>query len=73
VHHDAVAVVPQDVLRLVRRAVVDDHDLEIRVALTQRAVDRIAEGVSAVVGRDDDADERGRRVAHDEFHLRSGV
>src|SRR4051812_46331519 len=54
-----VAVALDDVPRLVRRAVVDDDHLALRVRLRQGAVDRLRQIAPVVVVVDDDADEQG--------------
>ncbi len=43
---------------VVGRGVVDDHDLEVGKGLIEAAVDAPADDRGAVVGRDDDAEER---------------
>ena len=44
---------------LVRGAVVDDNDLVVVEGLRTDTVQRLTDGVCAVVGRDDDRDRRG--------------
>jgi phytanoyl-CoA hydroxylase len=55
-----------DPLGIVGRAVVDDHDLDVVVALSVDARDRVAYETRAIEGRHDDADEiavsHGRRT-----------
>jgi hypothetical protein len=63
---DAVPVLPQELERAVRRAVVDHDDLGPRVALRQRAVDGRADVVPVVVAGDADGDgDGGCRDRHD--------
>ncbi len=50
----------QDLARLVRRAIVNDDQLEVAERLIQNAADRPVERARAVVGRQDDTDEGGR-------------
>src|SRR6185437_12758617 len=56
-----VVGVDQDAGRLVGRAVVDDHDLETRVALGEQRADGLEDHGLLVEGRDEDRDPRRER------------
>ena len=61
-----------DLCRIVRRAVIHDHDLEHRIVHLEKALDRRIENCALVVGRHDDGD-RGqfvRRLAPSHVLLR---
>jgi hypothetical protein len=55
---DPTGVTVDDGAGLIRRAVVDDDDLAVRVGLAERAVDRLAHIAGVVEVVDDDAHER---------------
>ena len=60
--HAKVRVAPHHGGGLVRRAVIDDDDLEVAVALAEHALDGVRQEVVVVVRCDDGAHERV--VAH---------
>jgi hypothetical protein len=52
-----------DLDTVVRRAVVDDDDLELLIRLTESALEALRKVARVVVGRDEHADQRGRHAA----------
>ena len=52
-----VAVARHDLRRLVRREIVDDHELEVRERLREHRFDRLADVRRAAIGRNTDRDD----------------
>jgi hypothetical protein len=61
---DGVAVACDDVAGLIGGSVVDDEHLQSAMALSEHAVEGVADEVRAVVRRDDERDERGAHGGH---------
>jgi len=57
-HSNSISVCREKLRGFVRRAVIDDDNLEFGPILCERAIDRFAEQIDAVVGGDDDGDAR---------------
>jgi hypothetical protein len=60
---EPLSVAAYDPQAVVRGSVVDDHDLDIRVRLRERAVDRVSQVFLRVETWDDDGDESGSALA----------
>jgi hypothetical protein len=53
----SIAVIREDLARIVRRTVIDDDYLDFGVGLRKRAVERIAQKAAVIEVPNDDADE----------------
>jgi len=63
-HPRLADILPDPVLQIVVRAVVDDDQLPIRIGLGKDASDRLVDQIGLVVDRQNDADERCGRAGH---------
>src|SRR5713226_4146205 len=59
--HDAVAITGDDLPGLIRRSIIDDHDLDEGIILMQHAIDGGAKEACIIVIVDEHADQWRRR------------